>query len=163
MISALYFLGRQSVFGRVIALALVSPTMAFAHPADEGAGIQLSIVSVSVRGDGMPSADDDPFDIDVSVYLRNTAGEALTLRGVDAPTPARARILRTVTVLGVRVERETAFIRIDPGESLVLEPPDGVLLIEGVRRSMLEFGGVRLKFDFGPAGVTEALARPPAP
>ena len=142
-------------------VGLISAHKASAHPADEGGGVQLSILSTAYRDEPMASA--EQFDLEIAVFLRNLNGEAVTLRGIDPPAPARARILQRLSFLGAVVERETAFLRIDPGESLVIEPPDGRVVIEGVDRAMLEFNGVKLSFDFGPAGVVEALARLPAP
>ncbi len=151
----------RSQFWWSLGMSCGAAGLASAHPADEGGGVQLSILSTAFREEAKANA--EQFDLDVAVFLRNMSGEAVTLRGIDPPPPARARIQQRLRVLGAFVERETAFLRIDPGESLVIEPPEGWVLVEGLTRAMLEFNGVRLRFDFGPMGAIEALARLPLP
>lgn len=144
-----------------VCLACVAVPGAAAHPADEGAGVQLSVLATAYRTPSDAAA--ERFDASVAVYLHNATGEAVTLRGAASPGAGRVRLLQTRRLFGLVVEREAAFIRLDPGESLILEPPDGRVLVEGVPRSALILNGVRLRFDFGPAGMVEALARLPAP
>lgn len=136
---------------------LLAPRRATAHPADEG-GLQISILSTGYAPGADPTA--ERFDVEIAIYLRNVSGQAVTLRGVISDAAATVRILQTVRLLGI--ERETAFVRIDPGESLILEPPQGRLLARDVAREKLAQNGFFLQFDFGPDGTVGALARLPA-
>ena len=130
------------------------PRTAVAHPADELRGLLIGLMSASKASEA-----DGLVDVDVGLLIMNQAGEAATLRGGTVEGAKRVRVLETVSVLGLETERQVDFFKLDPGETRILQPPEGRISVEGLPMERLGEDGFVLALDFGPAGLQDVVVR----
>lgn len=145
---------RRSLLRVLPVLAALSGAAASAHPADEMRGVLIGLMSAkrTAQAEGR-------VDVDVGLLIMNQTGEAATLRGGAVEAAERVRVVETVSVLGLEAERQVDFFKLDPGETRMLQPPDGRIAIEGLPAERLGAEGFVLTLDFGPAGRREVVIR----
>ena len=113
---------------------------------------------------GTPKAEDLVFEIG------NNTEAALTLTKLRAPGGRTVRLERRREIFGVETWQPVKFLRLEPGRSVVLAPPDYRLIVDPDILAQLNRpgGGVTAVFSpFGPVVVLyegpDSVFAPPAP
>lgn len=157
---------RRLGFGRpmakILALSLLfagAGTAAHAHPA-------LGDVVVAIVGTERVA--DTPDTVEMRLDIVNNTDNAVTLRGLWTPLEARITIERRRRVFSTVLWQPVDFLRLEPGETIRLAPPDHRIRVETRAPQRVTDGFLLLKADFGPLGEITAFdwrgeTPPPAP
>lgn len=123
-------------------LWLLLTLSAAAHP-DHGEGIHAALVGASRTADGRP---------EVTISLMNNTGGAVTLRGLLRRHGDVLQITRRRSMLGLELAQPVSFVRLSPGERLLLGPPEYSVTGQGLEIGALLSGDDWIVADFGPDG-----------
>jgi len=98
----------------------------------------------------------DTGDMALRLWMANESGAAVTLRGLSASHGTGVTIERRKTLFGVEAWQAVRFLRIEPGESVLLAPPDYRITVAAAAKDATETFDFTVTADFGPAGRYDA-------
>ncbi|MEO1331006.1 MAG: hypothetical protein AAFW46_15250 [Pseudomonadota bacterium] len=144
---------RRDLLAAGLAAAALPPGgPAVGHPDDEYVFPTLFVWRTRRSPDGT--------EVEVDLEIFNGFGVAATLRSVTASVGEATTLERKRSLLGFEAWQPVGFLRLEPGKTIVLSPPEYRMTIHGIDAPEEETVSFEIEADFGPLGklYTRSLA-----